>query len=297
MYNLVHLLTVVRESFGDMLPALKSAFDADPSDDRMNEVYGPKPRVTVVALAVLGALLGFAFAQWGPTLPGNQQVEQYVNWPAVGAALIFAGLLRRYLFSNKPSPDDFPWLAASLIPAIALVVLLNLVAALVSGAITSSAEGSWFGALLVAITDALGVAAAMTIAIAALCFSRDWARALIDLAVRLLVFRILIWVTALVTIEIGIVGEVLGSVINGITGWTLPAWVETLADQISYAALLITAYLAVIGGTWVVCRRSMAELIETGHVDILKGIGELAQKPKKKKPGKDKKDKEKQPVA
>jgi len=125
----------------------------------------------------------------------------------------------------------------------------------------------------------------MTIAIGALCFSRNWSRALIDLAVRLLVFRILIWVTALVTIEIGVVGLVVGGIINGLTGWSLPDWVETLADQISYAVLLTTVYLAVIGGTWVVCRGSMRELIETGHVDILKGIGALATKPKKPKRG------------
>lgn len=285
MYNVWRLFGVVRDGFGDMLPALRAAFNDDPIDDRMAEVYGSRPRIAVFGLTVAGAGLGLGIQRVQPDLP----YIEYINWPAAAAALVFAWLLRRYLFKHKKARcDDFPWLAASVAPAIGLLVLIDLILNLSTAFVSGAADQQRFGSVLVAVTQALGIAAAMTITMATLCFSRDWPKALLDLAIRLIVFRILIWVTTLVTIEIGIVGQVLGGLLEGLTGWAVPQWLKDLSDQVSYAILLGTAYLAIIGATWTVCRRSFGELIETGQVDILKAIEQMAGKPKQaERPGKD----------
>ena len=65
-------------------------------------------------------------------------------------------------------------------------------------------------------------------------------------------------------------------------------------DQISYAGLMSIVYLAVIGATWRVCRKSFAELLANGQVDVLATVTELAKAPKKKKKKK-KKNKNRKP--
>ena len=281
MYNLSKLLRVASTGLKDMGPALRAAFTDQATGDRLALVYGPNPRTTLIALAAIAAVLGEWFARAGPELP----FRQYLDWPAVFVALPFAILLRRYLFQRKPTADDYPWLAASLIPPVVICLAISPLATLLFGAAPDSGLDAEYrrtalGEALMWITGEIGIAAAFTIALAALCYSRDWLRALMDLAVRLLVFRIMIWVTALVLIEIGIVGRLIGGVLNALFGWSLPEWAKVLADQVSYASLLTLAYLAIIGGTWTVCRRSFAELLSSGHVDVIAALEAEAQPPK-----------------
>ncbi len=280
MYDPKRLYRIAHQGLSDLWPALRLAFNRDPSDDRLNLVYGPWPRATVIALAVAGILLGESWARLGPALPFGE----YVHWPAVAVGAIFAALIRRYLFGGDARDDDFPWLAASLVPAFALVMLVSPLLGITrvqpaDAAAQAEPSTVGLGDVLVAVTDEIGIAAAMTIAVATLCFSRRWARALFDLGVRLAVFKVMVWVTALVLLEIEIVSRVVGAMVHALTGWSMPEWLKELSDQLSYAGLLTVAYLAVIGATWTVCRRSFPELLEHGQVNILDAIVAQANDP------------------
>ena len=166
--------------------------------------------------------------------------------------------------------QDFPWLAASLAAPLALLTLEFLLGQVVGEILSPPTEtprsGLLLGELLVMLTHALGVAAAMTIAVAALCFSKNWGRGLWDLAKRLLVFRIMVYVTTLILLEIGIVGPIISGVLHRILDFHIPEWIGEFADQVSYAGVMSVIYLAVIGATWTVCRRSFGELLASGEV-------------------------------
>ena len=272
MYNVRWLAHVARDGLDDLLPAVRQAFNDDPLDDRLSLVYGPRPRLRIVLLAIAGIALGIAL----PNFITAWSFREEINWPAVVVGIIHAALFRRYLFrSGQARADDFPWLAASLAPATVLLMLLAVASAVLGS------EDVGIGVVLVAITDALGVAAALAIAVAALCFSRDWVRALADLAVRLLVFRIMVWVTVLVMLEIGIVGPVVSGILRGMFNIDVPDWLPELFDQISYAGLMAVVYLAVIGATWTVCRDSFAELLASGHVNVVEAVAAMADDPKR----------------
>ncbi|MEO1576936.1 MAG: hypothetical protein AAFU65_18475, partial [Pseudomonadota bacterium] len=108
-------------------------------------------------------------------------------------------------------------------------------------------------------------------------------RALVQLAVRLFVFRIMVWVTTLVLLEIGIVGPIVAGVLRGVFGFSLPEWISDLADAISYAVVMSVIYLAVIGASWTVCRQRFGALLRTGDVDVLQEVARLASAPRKQK--------------
>ncbi len=304
MYNIRRLANVARRGLADMLPAARQAFNDDPTDDRLPLVYGhrglpwpgtvvPAPpdaraglslRTRLILVALLATMLGTFFAAFASNLPGVAAV----NWPAVLLGAFHALVFRRYLFSTAQArAEDYPWLAASLAPSLAVVALASFIGWLITGQHDDGAVGL-FAHALVSMTHALGVAAALIIAVAALCYSRDWLRAIVQLCVRLLVFRIMVWVTTLVVLEIGIVGPIVAALLRGVFGISLPPWVSDLADAISYAVIMSVIYLAVIGGTWTVCRQSFPALLDTGDVDVLAGVARLAQAPKrdKKKKGK-----------
>ncbi len=279
MYNVAWLYQVARAGLLDLLPAIRQAFNADPDDDRLEAVYGGRPRRAILLIAVAGATAGALFARAGPDFP----LKGDVNWAAIVLAGVHALLIRRYLFKTGSAGDgDFPWLAASVAPAVALLMFLSAVTALTPDAPESDiAPLAFLGDVLVAVTDALGVAAALTIAVATLCYSRNWLQALWDLALRLFVFKLTVWVTVLVMLEIGIVGPIVSAVLRSAFGISIPAWLPDLFDQISYAGLLSIAYLAVIGATWTVCRRSFPELLATGQVDVLATVAKMAKDPEK----------------
>lgn len=136
-----------------------------------------------------------------------------------------------------------------------------------------------------ALADSLAVAAGLTIAVAALCFSENWTRALKDLAVQLLVFKILVFVMVLLIVEIGIVGPILAAILNIVLDIRVPDWVGEFADQITYAALISFIYFAVIGATWMVCRKTFAQLLKTGDAEVLDAIKAMSESPKKRKEG------------
>ena len=278
MYNIRHLAGIAIDGLGDMGPAVRQAFNADPDDDRLDEVYGSSPRRRIILLSVLGLAAGEALLLFLPNLP----LEKYIHYPAAILGLIFALYIRRYLFQAEQVREgvketDFPWLAASLAFPMGLLLLESLVSQLVQ---RLGGDGLDLGGILVLIVDELGVAAAMTIAVAALCFSSNWTRALTDLAVRLLVFRIMVWVTTLVMLDIGIVGPIVSGILNGLIGFRIPEWITDLADQVSYVGVMSVIYLAVIGATWTVCRRRFGELLQTGNVDILKALEAMSDDPK-----------------
>ena len=295
MYNLRRLASVAREGLGDLGPAVRQAFNADPGDDRMDLVYGRNPRRAVLGLGLGCVLAGELFARAGG---GMLPLSGHVHWPAVLAGLVFAAAIRRYLFrSGRAGTGDFDWLAASVVPAFVLVIVLSLFADLVFGAPQSGdfvpvdpGVGSVeLGSLFLMLTDSLGIAAALSISVATLCFSRKWPSALLDLAVRLFLFRLMVWITAIVLLEVDVVSTIVGALLEGLIDWRLPEWLSELADQVSYAAILTTAYLAVIGGTWMVCKRSFAELLGTGQVNVLIALEELARDPEAEKKKKEKK--------
>jgi hypothetical protein len=287
LYNIRHLLGIGYHGLSDLVPAVRQAFNADPSDDRLNEVFGSSPRANIVGLSILGIGAGELLNWFGRDLP----VAPYIHWPAVVVGLVFALLLRRYLFHAGDARDgvheqDFPWLAAALAAPLGLLVIESLLSQVVLSAIGATPANDeptlFLGEVAVFATHAVGVAAAMTVAVATLCFSRDWMRGLIDLAVRLLVFRIMVFVTTLIMLDIGFIGPIVAGILRGIFDFRLPEWLTELTDQLSYAAVMVVIYLAVIGATWTVCRQSFGELLRSGHVEILKTIEELAADPKRK---------------
>lgn len=275
MYNVKWLATIARDGLDDLVPAVRQAFNDDPTDDRLALVYGAKPRRNILAIAMAGVIAGHLFSLAGPGLA----LAEFINWSAVMVGAAYAGLIRRYLFrTDHAGPQDYPWLAASMAPAIVLLMLIAAVEQLVAG--TQEPSG-FVGAVLVALTVALGTAAAFTIAVAALCFSRNWWRALWDLAVRLLVFRIMVFITTLVMLEIGVIGPLVSGIIGGIFNFHLPDWIPELFDQIGYAVVLGIVYLAVIGATWTVARDRFGALLETGQVNILTSVALMARDPVK----------------
>jgi hypothetical protein len=279
LYNVRWLYRVARAGLDDLLPAVRQAFNDDPHDDRLDLVYGERPRRNVLLIALAGIVTGSLFARFaGPEIP----FADTVNWPAVAIAAVHAALIRRYLFrSKRAGPGDFTWLAASLVPATTALMLIAAGASLAEAGRGDHGAPSLLGigSVLMAATDALAVAAALTIAVAALCFTRNWLAALRALTVRLIAFRFTVWLTTLILLEIGIVGPIISAVLHSLFEFTIPAWIPELFDQISYAALMSVIYLAVIGATWTVCRRSFAVLLETGSVDVLGTIAESAVDP------------------
>ncbi len=184
MYNLKHLFGIARSGLSDMLPAVRQAFNDDTNDDNLDEVFGANPRYRILGLIVAGILVG-ELIKWmfQAVLVVNYIINEYVNWSAVVIGMAFALLFRRYLFeSGHAKEGDFPWLAASLIPAAVLIAVIAFFRQFFDGSldlIGSAPVWAGFGAVLLACVNALGVVAALTIAVAALCFSKDWPKALV----------------------------------------------------------------------------------------------------------------------
>lgn len=283
MYNLKHLLQVALSGVRDMRPALRRAFNDNPTDDRLHRVFGPSPRARIVLIIVAAVAVG----EWVRLLTGNARFNDNINVSALCIGIIFTVVFRRYIFrSGEARADDFPWLAASVIPAVAALVLISVVRQFATGAVGPIADGPMVTApasAVVAIARAYGIAAAFALALAALCFSRNWLRALKDLIVQLAVFEFMLWITVLVVVEIGIVGQVLAAVIESIFGIRFPGWLGELSDQLSLTLLLGTVYTAIIGATWMVCRQRFGELLATGEVRVIAAVRDMAKKPKKPK--------------
>jgi len=275
-------LKVARAGLSDMAPALRRAFNGSREDDRLDLVFGPRPRAAIAALIVTGIVLG----RWLESLFGPGLVTKNLDISAILIGAAYAMLIRRYLFSSGHARRaDFPWLAASLIPAAGALVLVAFIANTASGNLeTIPGAPIWtdFGAVADALADSLAVAAGLTIAVAALCFSENWTRAFKDLATQLLVFKVLVFVMVLLIVEIGVVGPILAALLKILLGIRVPEWVGEFADQLTYAALMSVIYFAVIGATWMVCRKTFAKLLETGNAEILNAIKAMSENPEKR---------------
>ncbi|MEN1728644.1 MAG: hypothetical protein AAGJ52_09395 [Pseudomonadota bacterium] len=275
MYSIRHLIALSTDSFGDMLPALEQAFNRSRDDDRLDDVFGPRPRWAIVALT-FACLVGGQIVEW---LTGNFGLWQVLDASALLMAAAFALAFRRYLFgAHEPGPDDFPWLAATLIPGAALMTLSALIAKMADGDVAVMPDApTWtlFGSFLVAVADSLALAAGLTIAVAALCYSKRWSKALKQLLAQFITFKVIVWVMVLLIVEIGIVGAIL-SFFFGLFGITFPYWIGESVDQYSYALLMGTVYCAVIGAAWTACRQRFPELIETGEADVLSAVKAMA---------------------
>jgi len=287
MYSLRHLTGIAREGFADMAPAVEQALNGSRGDDRLDRLFGTNPRLAMAAVIAAGLLAGY----WLARLPVFGVAAEHISYPAVLIGAAWALRIRAYLFGSRLARQaDFTWLAGSLIPAGAVLVFFAFTARFFDGGldlIVGAPGWTGIGAVLIAAADSLAIVAAVTIAMAALCFSRDWKKALRDLAVQLFVFKLTVWVMVLLLVDIGIVGPVVGSIVEGIFGIDLPDWLGDFIDQLSYAALMSLIYVAVIGATWTVCRQRFGELLAHGEVDIVASVAALARGAAPEPPGPD----------
>ena len=283
MYKVQRLLRVARRGLNDMLPALQTAWNNSREDDRLDQVFGPRPRTTIAAITLVGIVVGLWLESAFAYLP----VFEYIDSPAILIGATYAFLIRHYLFqTNRATNDDFPWLAAALIPPALVLVILSFFRRVLGGEVAFiSGAPAWtgIGALLDTLVDSMAVAAGLTIAVAALCYSRDWREAFKDLAVQLIAFKVMVFVMVLLLVEIGIVGPILGRLLESLFGIQFPRWLPDLADQFTYAGLMGTIYLALIGATWTACSRSFGRLLETGDADVLTTIRAMADTPQQRR--------------
>lgn len=281
MYSIRHLIALSTESFSDMLPALEQAFNRNRDDDRLEEVFGPRPKLTIAAI-IAACLVGGRIVEWWTA---DLAFWRVLDASALLMAAAFALAFRRYLFGpRQPGPEDFPWLAATLIPAAALMTLTALVGKMADGQVSVlPGAPSWtlVGSFLVVVADSLALAAGLTIAVAALCYSKRWPKALKQLLKQFITFKVIVFIMVILFVEIGIVGPILGFLF-GLVGIHFPRWVGESVDQFSYAVLMGAVYCAVIGATWTACRQRFPELIRTGEADVLSAVKTLADPENKK---------------
>ena len=278
-----HLIRIAGEGFADMLPALRQAFNASDDDDNLDSVFGANPRGAIAGLTIAAIAIGYLLDQFVT----GYALEDYVHWPVLLVSVGFAIPIRRYLFrSGQASPEDFPWLAAAVIPAIAIVAALALLNQLFAGESLALPEAPFWtgiGALLIHVANAVAEAAAVTLAVAALCFSRDPVRAFWDLVVLLFILKLIIWVFVTILLEIGIMEKIVGRLVEQVFNVDIPDWVGELSDQASYGMLLLAIGLGTIGATWTVCRHSLSELLADGDVNIAANVRTMIDPPDEKK--------------
>ncbi|MEM7763587.1 MAG: hypothetical protein AAF290_05865 [Pseudomonadota bacterium] len=287
MAKLSHLAKVAWTGFNDMAPALQRAFNDSPNDDQLSQVFGERPRTTILALSAASILGGFLFQTFTPPFSG----KDFIDWPAVAVSSVFAFLFRRYLFDGKTAkPDDFPWLAASVIPAIVVLVVIGLVTNVINQTVEPIEDGPFWisiGYVAELLARSCSVAAALTIALAALSFSRDWVAALIELGVNLVIFLAVLWFMAFMMFEVEIMDRIISAIMDGVFGIQFPGWVGDFIDQMTYAFLLLSFYFSIVGATWIVCREQFPTLLESGEVNVLKSVKQLIDPPSQKQLKKD----------
>jgi len=159
----------------------------------------PRPLPAPAVPRILGGLLWLAAAGYLTDSFAKILLPTYdEHASALLMAAAFALAFRRYLFGPlEPGPEDFPWLAATLIPGAALMTLAALAGKMVDGEVSALAGApGWtlVGSFLVVVADSLALAAGLTIAVAALCYSKGWSGALKRLLVQFVTFKIIVWV-------------------------------------------------------------------------------------------------------
>ncbi|MEN7343396.1 MAG: hypothetical protein AAAFM81_10655 [Pseudomonadota bacterium] len=282
MAKIRHLAKVAMNGFTDMAPALRRAFNDSPDDDQLSQVFGQKPRTAILLISAACIAGGYLFVNVTPEFG----IKDLINWPAAFTGVVFAILFRRYLFhSGTATTKDFDWLAASIIPATIALVLLGIITNIINGVVEPVEDGPFYtiiGYPAELLARSCSVAAAITIAVAALTYSRNWVAAAIELGVNMIVFVAVLWFMAFMMFEVEIMDRILSALFESILGITFPSWLGDFADQITYAALLLAFYFSVIGATWMVCRQEFATLLETGEVEIIKAVKKLMDPPTEK---------------
>ncbi|MEO0616778.1 MAG: hypothetical protein AAFY69_11665 [Pseudomonadota bacterium] len=270
-----HLLQIARDGFNDMAPALRRAFNDDPLDDNLSQVFGAPPRLRIVVLTLAAVGLGLV----ANSLTSGTGPLELVNWPAAFVCVAFALAVRRYLFQSGAAADtDFVWLVAPIIPATALLVLLSLGFSIADPGIETLDGGpawAYIGGVAKWLADGSEVAAGIAIAFAALCYSQNWIAALWTVAWRLFALQIVLAVLLYIMLEISIMERILSAVVEALFGFRLPPWMGEFVDQLTYSAILFVLYFAIIGATWTVCRKAFPALLETGEVDIVETVRRL----------------------
>lgn len=282
--KVLHLFRIARDGFDDMGPALRRVLNEDSDDDNLQAVFGAQALFRLAVLTLLGAVAGFALNHY--LAESANRLLLMVHWPVFFLAVFLALPIRRYLFrSGKATVTDFPWLAATIIPAVLLLAAITLISELVAGNVQSIEDGpawSMVGDFLVVVGDATGHAAAITLAAAALCYTRNWIKALIDLMVLVLLLRMVLWFFQYVLLEIEIVQTILAELLDALFGIRLPSWLGDLSDRISFGLLLLGINFAVIGATWTTCRESFDTLLAEGEVNVVKAVREAVDPPSEK---------------
>lgn len=175
MYSPHHLFRVARRGLADMLPALQQAFNERHDDDRLYRVFGPRPRAAILTVTVVGIVLGYGLQN----LLIHIFIFEFINVAAVLFGAGYALVYRQYLFHDPAAgEDDFPWLAAALIPPVLALVVVSFVGRGIDGFETLAGAPAWtsLGGVLDALADSLAVAAGLTIAVASLCYKPGLAR-------------------------------------------------------------------------------------------------------------------------
>ncbi|MEM9171101.1 MAG: hypothetical protein AAGA84_00195 [Pseudomonadota bacterium] len=274
-----NLLRIAREGFKDMGPALRQAFNERRDDDHLDRVFGQRPRLTIVGLTVIAMVVG----GW---LESSVQIVwplDQVAWPAIFCAVALALPIRRYLFRlGQASIDDFPWIAACVIPGVAIATVVSLVIGLAdidSVLIEDSPVFTRIFSIGVIAAQALAVGAALGLAYAALCYSRNWLNALWELLWLLFILKLTLWFFEEILLEIGILDAILSEILYVTLSIRLPDWLGDMADQISFGLLVLSLYLAMLGATWTVCRKTFPTLLKTGEVDIIKTVRRMLDPP------------------
>ncbi len=121
----------------------------------------------------------------------------------------------------------------------------------------------------------LGLAAAMAIGVASLCFRRRWLKAGFDLAIRLFVFGILVGITVQVLEAIRPFSSVSAFVYEILVAGQLPAAVRQVLDGAGNAGVTSIIYLGLLGGVWTVAQRNFGKLLDSGDLDLLEALDEL----------------------
>jgi len=85
VYNIKHLVRIARSGFDDMAPALRRAFNRDPSDDRLDQLFGAAPRTVIAGSIAAAIVIGAAVEAW----LGRSLLTGHINFAAVliGAAM------------------------------------------------------------------------------------------------------------------------------------------------------------------------------------------------------------------
>ena len=270
MLSPVRLCAVAFHGLGDLRAAARSPGDS--RDPVLRDAYGQHPWRAIVAIALLAALAGALLARI-PSIP----MSQLIHWSVLASAITFAILLRRVVFSGRVTVDDFDPLFSTLW----IACTVTIVVAGSTGQIRVPVHGGRDVDPLLLAVEVFEAAAIFTVAVATLCYRKSWPGAALDLVTRLIVFKFMIWLAVLLMVEIGIIGKIVGGIVHAVTGWRMPLEIKEIVDRLSYAGLVLAAYLAVIGGIWTVCKQSFDDLIKDGDVDVLAALQELIDAPKK----------------